>query len=183
MAKKIGIFEKEQQVIDTIHALEQMGFEKAEMKIFAKDAQHSRRIEADTDIHVDEVQELAETRAETTGNEGGIPLFGATALPVSGMSGVGGWNAGPIAATSFLAGDGLVGDEDGIYKSLQALGLDSKESSSCLDAIRSGSTIVVVETDESKSLLDKDGGPELSTLGIAEGIFRQNNALDIIIGS
>ncbi|MGO4111075.1 hypothetical protein [Paenibacillus sp. YAF4_2] len=189
MAKIIGAFASQQEVIDTIHALEQAGFVQGEMKIIAKDGEHSRRIEAESDIHVDELEELASTISGQEGDGGrGQEWAAAAAIPAIGLTGGGSWNpgfaaAGLTAIGGNLTGDFIFGDEDRIHGALTALGLDEQEASSCRDSIREGATLVVIDTDESKSFFDKDGGPDLSRLGIAEGIYRQNGASRIFTGS
>lgn len=189
MAKLIGAFASQQQVIDTINALEQAGFVQGEMKIIAKDGEHSRRIESESDIHVDELTELASTTNEIEGDANhGKAWAGAAFIPVIGLTGGGSWNpgfaaAGLIASGSSITGDYIFGDEDHIQGAMMALGLDEQEAAACRDSIREGATLVVIETDDSKSLLDKDGGPDLSRLGIAEGIYRENGAARIFSGS
>ena len=184
MAKKIGIFDNEQQVIKAVAELEQAGFVAGEMKILAKDSEHSRRIERETDAHVDEMRELEDTspRADGAGPIGlaawagfGFPLatgaYGAPTYNGAGAS-TGFAFAAPIAF--------LWNDDDGAYR---ALGLDSKETELCSEMIRNGKIALIVETSESKSLLDKEGGPDLSKLGIAEAAFRRCNASRIVDGS
>ncbi|MFF2483367.1 hypothetical protein [Paenibacillus sp. NPDC058071] len=173
MAKKIGSFATEQQVIDAVAALQQAGFETGELKIIAKDAEHSRRIERESGMHVDETRELSETLEH-------IDSDGDTWVPpvvfAGGLMSTAGWNAVPFGIVSSSVDDGVLG-------ALDALGLDTQESHLCGEVIRAGQTVVVVETDESKSLLDKDGGPDLSRLGVAEGIFRECGASRIFPGS
>ncbi|MEK3882333.1 general stress protein [Paenibacillus sp. PL2-23] len=189
MAKKIGIFRNEQQVINAVAELEQAGFVASEMKILAKDSEHSRRIERETDAHADEIRELDETNQHT---DGAGPIgFAASAgygFPMAAM------NNGSYGAPGYVtAGAGLNGgfafaaplaftahhDHEDAFR---ALGLDSKETELCSQAIREGSIALVVDTSESKSLLDKDGGPDLSKLGIAEAAFRRCGAQRIADG-
>ncbi|WP_336789438.1 hypothetical protein [Paenibacillus sp. MMO-177] len=189
MAKIIGSFATQQQVIDTIHSLEQAGFVQGEMKILAKDSEHSRRIEAESDIHVDELTELAQTTDDIEGDENrGRAWTGAAIIPAIGLTGGGSWNpgfaaAGLVAMGNTLTGDYIFGDEDHIEGAMMALGLEEQEAAACRDSIREGATLVIIESEESKSLLDKDGGPDLSRLGIAEGVFRQHGAKRIFHGS
>ncbi|GLX66278.1 general stress protein [Paenibacillus glycanilyticus] len=186
MAKLIGAFASQQQVIDTVNSLEQAGFVQGELKILAKNSEHSRRIESESDVHVDELSELASTN-EADGDHNKA-WTGAAFIPAIGLNGGGSWNSG-FAAAGFTAlggsytGDDTFGDEDSMESAMRALGLDEQEAASCRDSIREGAIIVVVNTDESKSILDKDGGPNLSRLGIAEGIYRQNGATRIFSGT
>ncbi|MBW7455286.1 general stress protein, partial [Paenibacillus sepulcri] len=75
MAIKIGIFKMQQQALDAVKGLEQEGFSKTELKVIAKDREHSRRLESETDVHTDEIQELADTR-EHMEDGLGIPAIG-----------------------------------------------------------------------------------------------------------
>lgn len=187
MAKKIGIFDNEQQVIQAVGELEQAGFVAGEMKILAKDSEHSRRIERETDAHVDEMRELEETEshADGTGTIGlassagyGFPIAAGTyaAYGTPGYNGMGANGGFAFAALFAFLGD----DHD---ESFRSLGLDTKETELCSEALRNGSIALIVETSESKSLLDKDGGPDLSKLGIAEAAFRRSGASRIVDGS
>lgn len=176
MAKKLGIFKSEQEVIDTITALEQAGFVPGELQIIAKDGEHSRRIEAETDVHADEVMELARTKGSHAGSEG-TAIAAAAAIPTTGMTGAGGWAAVPMTTDGLLATN-LRSDDDGINHALRALGLDKAEDES-RDAIREGHIIVVIETDESHTMMDKEGGPKLARLSVAESVFRSQGAVHI----
>ncbi|KQO09544.1 general stress protein [Paenibacillus sp. Leaf72] len=176
MAKKLGIFKTEQEVIDTVAALEQAGFVPGELQIIAKDSEHSRRIEAETDIHADEVMELARTNGSRGMNEG-TTIAAAAVMPTTGMTGAGGWSAVPMTTDGLLATN-FISDDDGINHALRALGLDKAEDES-REAIRAGSIIVVVETDESHTMMDKEGGPKLARLSIAESVFRSQGAVHI----
>lgn len=190
MARKIGVFESQQQVIEAIEQLEQAGFVTGELKVLAKDAEHSRRIEAESDVHADEMRELE----DTDGNRFGHGL-GIGSLAMGEAAGFGG--AGTVAAygaSTWGTGTALGGfpaalaaltlfDTDEHSSSLHALGLDDEETKICSQAISEGSLVLIVETDESKSLLDKDGGPDLSRLGAAEAVFRGCGASLIVAGA
>lgn len=183
MARKIGIFDTEQQAITAIEQLEQSGFVKGELKVLAKDSEHSRRIEAESDIHVDELREL-----ESASDQDGSSSFGMAAA--TGYAGVGtnavygitGYGAAPYAVGGNPFAAAILFNDDEHSGSLHALGLDDDEAQACSQALRSGSIVVIVETDDSKSLFDKEGGPDLSRLGAAEAVFRACNASVIAAG-
>lgn len=186
MAKKIGLFEKQQDVIKTIEELEQAGFTPGEMLILTKDREHSRRIETETDTHVEEMRELEETGAR----DGEFDQFGLAIVPSYGYPVVaGGYGLSPFVESAG-AGAGNYSSaapfgflDNSHIRAYQALGLDANESELCAEAVRSGAIAFIVETDESKSLLDKDGGPDMSKLGIAEAAFRRCGAYRIADGS
>ncbi|WP_169087217.1 general stress protein [Paenibacillus sp. PL91] len=184
MARKIGIFDTEQQAITAIEQLEQAGFVKGELKVLAKDSYHSRRIEAESDVHVDELGEL-----EDMPDRQGLGVLGMAAasgfggVGVNAVYGVAGYGSAPYIAGGYpFAAAMLLGDDEH-SDTLQALGLDDDEAKVCSQALQSGSLVVIVETDESKTLFDKDGGPDLSRLGAAEAVFRTCNASSIADGA
>jgi len=184
MARKIGIFDTEQQAITAIERLEQAGFVQGELQVLAKDTEHSRRIEAESDVHVDELRQLEDTPdRHGVGSLGMAAAAGFAGAGLNAAYGVAGYGAAPYAAAGFPFAAAVLLNEDEHSNTLQALGLDDDEAQLCSQALRSGSLIVIVETDESKSLLDKDGGPDLSRLGTAEAVFRACNASAITDGA
>ncbi|WP_424767949.1 hypothetical protein [Paenibacillus sp. sgz302251] len=183
MTRKLAIFDTEQQAIHAIQQLEQSGFVPGELKVLTKDSEHSRRIEAESDVHADELRELEEASAQ---DAHGLDGPGVVATAGSGGIGfVGAYGLVGYGAASSYAGGGypyaaVIADHNQHHGVLQALGLDDKEAEACYQALQNGSVIVIAETDESKSLLDKDGGPDLSRLGVAEAVMRQCNASSIV---
>ncbi|REK71452.1 general stress protein [Paenibacillus paeoniae] len=186
MAKKIALFEKQQDVITAIEELEGAGFTPGEMLILTKDWEHSRRIESETDTHVEEMRELEETGARG----GELDDFGLAIVPSYGYPVIaGGYGLSTFEHSPGIGGGGYSGAapfdfiDNAQTRAYRSLGLDSKESKLCSEAVRGGAIAFIVETNESKSLLDKDGGPDLSKLGIAEAAFRRNGAYQIADGS
>ncbi|WP_053374166.1 general stress protein [Paenibacillus sp. FJAT-27812] len=184
MAKKIGVFDTEQQAITAIEQLEQAGFVKSELKVLAKDSYHSRRVEAESNVHVDELSELEDMPdRQGLGSLGMAAASGFGGAGVNAVYGITGYGSAPYIAGGYpFAAAMLLGDDEH-SDTLQALGLDGDEVKLCSDALQSGSLIVIVETDESKSLFDKDGGPDLSRLGAAEAVFRACSASSIADGA
>ena len=186
MARKIGIFETQQQVIDAISQLENAGFKPGDIMVLAKDGEHSRRIESETDVHADEIMDLEETRhnAHTGINEigsaypSGFPL--APAAMAYGNSGFGGGTASGTGMPFAVSYDFFGREHE---RPFRALGLDHKESEMISREVERGAYALIAQTTESKSLLDKDGGSDLSTLGVAEAVFRTCNASFIADGS
>ena len=186
MAKKIGIFESQQQVIDAVTQLENAGFKPGDMKILAKDSEHSRRIEAETDVHADEMRDLEETRNDVrthTDTLGATYSSGLGTAPAASSFGFTSSGGGTVsgAAFPFAASYAFIGNEH--ERVFRSMGFDHKESELLCREVERGAYALVTETTESKSLLDKDGGPDLSTLGIAEAVFRNCNASRIVDGS
>lgn len=178
MAKKIAFFTHEQAVIDAIQKLEQAGFVAGELKVLAKDGEHTRRVEAESDLHVDEMNALI--NADNAANEWANAML---SVPPAVFSTVGGgfWGSS-VAVPGIMAGAfSLGGDER--EEALRSYGLDDDETQACLTALQEGKIALIAETDESKSVLDQDSGPDISRLGVAEGVFRGCGASSIISGS
>ncbi len=176
--KKIGVFQTEQQVIDTIEQLEQSGFVQGEVKILAKDKEHSRRIEAESNMHVDELRELHEADRDHSSMIWGIADQGYAAASVNtnglAVFGVPSMSEGVVP---------LVFGTDVLEEGDLSLGLSGQELHQCKDELESGAIIVMIESDESKALFDNEGGPDLSRLGVAEAVFRRCGATIIADGN
>lgn len=185
MTRKIGVFDTQQQAIEAIQQLEQAGFVKGELKVLAKDSEHSRRIEAESDVHVDELHELedASDHGRGLGALGIAAAAGSGGTGIAGAYALAGYGTAPYIGSGYSYGAAALFNEDEHEEVLQALGLDDEEAHICNQALQNGSIIVVVETDDSKSLLDKEGGPDLSRLSAAEAVFRSCNASAIAAGA
>ncbi|MBH5320009.1 general stress protein [Paenibacillus sp. GSMTC-2017] len=184
MTKKIGLFDSEQQVIDVINQLEQEGFAPGEIKVLTKDLEHARRIKVETDIHADGMHELTETNERSSeSSTSGNPMtssFGDSNAP--GGYGIASYGSYPAVGGIYSFGSPFPFLESKQLSSYRALGLDDNEAELCFNGVESGGFAIVVETDESKSLMDKDDGADLSKLSVAEGIFRQRGATRITNG-
>ena len=180
MGKKIGVFKMEQQAIEAVELLEKEGFTAGELQVLARDTDHTHRIEAETNVPTQEVQEIAESNDGRGGM--GIPLV------VGGM-GVGNPGGSTAAGNSYGAapgiGAGFFGglfrrgfrsdDNDGIRDALRTLGLGSKEADSARDAIREGSLLIVVDLEDDAEKTDSG----LNRLDKAEAVFRSSGAIDV----
>ncbi|BBH22203.1 hypothetical protein Back11_35480 [Paenibacillus baekrokdamisoli] len=177
MSMKIGIFENESQVIEAIQALEMEGFIKTEIKVLAKDREHSQRVESETNVHAEEMNELVDRRGHT--NDG--PIIGLGVVPpglaggmytMGTLSGV----AGPYANGTPLVGAALYEDDDKIEQALVGLGLDNDAASSCRKAIAEGDLAVAADTGDDTD----NGGPTLTRSGAAEAALRRSGAKRIL---
>lgn len=183
MVRKYGVFRTEQQVIDALAQLEQAGFTTGEIKVLAKGMEHSRRIEAESHMHVDELIELTAgaNPLQYSDDGAGSSAAGISKVPLLVRNGFPGFIAQPSMGIQY--GAPFVLSEDEPVDILLALGLDQAGAELCSAELESGSLIIVVESDESKSLFDEEGGPDLSRLGIAEAVFRSCGAARIAEGS
>ncbi|EXX85158.1 hypothetical protein BG53_05255 [Paenibacillus darwinianus] len=171
MSMAIGIFSNQAAAIEAVQLLEGAGFRPDEMKVVAKDRESSGRIESETDVHVDELNDLTDARADRSG--GDIPLDSPAAagwaagfpagLGLGTYNGTG-YPAGVLAYTALNDGG------SGMKGALHALGLGDTAAEVCRDAIREGSIVVVAEAD----------GDDSVRKGSAEDVFRRTGAAQII---
>ncbi|WP_274649096.1 general stress protein [Paenibacillus humicola] len=182
MALQAGVFRKEQQAIEAVQALEAEGFARTGIHVFAKNIEHTRRIESETDVHADEVQELTETRDES-GEGGRYGLPGFVSAPLSTAAGFaflgnspGVSSSTPYNGAGVFAAAGMLDGESNMEQSLRALGLDEETAGVCGKAIAEGSIVVAADVDGGSS----DGGPDLSSGGRAEAVFRRCGAERIL---
>jgi len=192
MSVKLGIFKQEQQVIQAIQELETAGFATGDIRIMAKDWEHSRRIEHETDVHVDEMRELRDTRQHMDDNyltgvlPAGFMIGGAGFTNGGGATGIGAagvWamEGGANGMAGWHGTTDRVGVADSEMESaLQDLGLDRDMAQVCKQAIAEGATAVAVTTGEGASRSGSDGGPDLTPGGTAEAVFRRCGADRII---
>lgn len=196
MARVIGIFEHQQQAIEAISKLQLQGFQRGEIQVIAKGTEHSSRIEAESEIDVDELKEMDQVRHRNRHGDGldGVPGVSGMAVAVGAMGlggagvglgagfGLGGaaGNAGApgVAAGVLAVGGDLFGDDEGISEALRALGLSDKEASQCNDAVRAGKLLVVAKSDEEDAGLSD--GPELTRMSNAEAVMRNCGAEQVI---
>ncbi|MFC5649356.1 general stress protein [Paenibacillus solisilvae] len=178
MAMKIGIFQSEGQAIEAVQALEQEGFTKTEIKVLAKDREHSRRVEEETNVHAEEVNELVDAR-EAAGDESAL---GLGIVPPAGLAG-GIYAGGMMNNYGTPYGNGLalfatdvLSDHDGIERALSSLGLEDDSASACRSAIVDGDLVVAADVGNSQS----DGGPDLTRSGAAEAALRRSGAQRIL---
>ncbi|PZD94676.1 hypothetical protein DNH61_17135 [Paenibacillus sambharensis] len=173
MTKTIGIFAKQEQVIGALEDLERAGFKPEEIKVLAKDHEGSRLVESETDVHVDELNDLTDARGGRGDSIGGIIPAGAA--PAAAAGGGGGYTGGTGYASyngvaypaGVLAFGSFAGDDGGMKSALKDLGLNGKEAEVCRDAIRDGGFAVVAETDNSYG-------------GDAEALLRNHGAQEIL---
>lgn len=154
MVQVIGIFPTQQETINAIAALEREGFGQESMKVLASSHESSSRIEAETDAHVDELNDLTQTRRETGGREADLALplsyasaaSSAPAYSAIGYAGLSSFTAGayPAGLLVWRAGD----RDDGSEEALQVLGLEGESLRACRAAVMDGRFVLAVEPPE-----------------------------------
>jgi hypothetical protein len=169
MSRKLAIFSNQEKAIKSIEALQQQGFAPTEITVLAKDREHSRRIESETAVHVDELMDIAKTVQDHEQHSGTfiVGSMGAT--------------TGSSPALGAYPAVGVIKYDDmdfstALESALDGFELDSKQQETCNEAIQGGAIAVIVETDESKS----DAGSGISRLDTAEASFRSHGAQQIL---
>jgi|GEM_PF-689886 len=199
MSRKIGIFNVQEQAIEAVQALESQGFGPDDLKVIAKDREHAERIESETDVHADELLDLADN-----GDHEGRGLLRGTRIPLLGLAGLGtlggsagfagagagyaggaGAGAGPALGAGLLAAgaiDGVPddGDNRGMRSALRSLGMNDEEVDVVGDAIRDGRLVVVAETDEEADGESTASSADGGKLAAAEEAFRRHGAAQVL---
>ncbi|MBB3112066.1 uncharacterized protein YoaH (UPF0181 family) [Paenibacillus phyllosphaerae] len=181
MAYEIGIFHTEQQAINAVQALEAEGFSNHAIKVFAKDREHSHRVEAETDVHADELNEITAARDQAgEDGDGLIGIVGPGAGVVAGTylagtpSAVG---AAPYYGAPAIGGSAVFGDDDSPMESaLRDLGITGDAATTCRDAIAEGAIIVAADIGNASG----NDGPNLTAAGSAEAVFRRIGASAVL---
>ena len=177
MAMKIGIFESESQAIEAVQALEQEGFTNTEIKVLSKNREHSSRIESETNVHAEEIDELVDTREYSSESSalglGIIPPAGLT----GGMYAAGMLNGsgGPYGNGAALVGAGLMSDDDSMKQALSSLGLASDSLSACPEGNYEWGPVVAADM-----AITKEMGTGLNPRRDCEAPLRQASTADFV---
>ncbi|MBD2844912.1 general stress protein [Paenibacillus sp. IB182496] len=175
MSRKIAVFQKDEDVIETVEELQRKGFGQEHLKVLGKDHEHTRRVEEETGIDAEEIQDLAETREEQDATRTGLaaPFF-LGGMGTGGTSHASGTGAAPYAPAAgvglfgWLTGKRYSDDDEGIGAALRALGLKKDEAHEAREAVRAGDIVVMVESDDDAKLDE------------AEAVYRSHNATRLL---
>ncbi|MBM7568248.1 general stress protein [Paenibacillus sacheonensis] len=177
MSYKIAIFDTQNDAIQAVQALESAGFTPTELKVIAKNRDESRRIESETDVHADELEDLQETRAAYDEHGLGDPRIIAPVAVTPGLGMSGGFTSGmAFPGTPFIAAGVFLDDDTSTNSALSDLGVPGGDVDKCREAIAQGGIIVAADIGNESS----DGGPDLSRGGEAEAAFRSCGAARIL---
>ena len=153
MAEKVvvGIYKKESDVISAIRRLHEMGYDKNDISVLAKNPERFDRIKEATDIKAETPKSAAGgagAGAVTGGILGGVGAL-LVGLGVLVIPGVGPFlAAGPIAAAlgGILAG-GVVG---GIVGTLVGLGVDKGDAEHYETSLKNGDLLVMAKVSDDR---------------------------------
>jgi len=148
MQQVIGVFDTQEQAIEAVEGLEREGFRRESLKVLAKDYESSRRIERETDVHVDELNDLVDTREDS--GEGPLNSFpggfigGAGVSPVIGATGLSTYNASTIFPAGAFAWTAYPGGRE-LDGALHALGIRGEAAAMCTEALNEGRFVIAAE--------------------------------------
>lgn len=168
MAWTMGIFEREQQVLDAARRLREAGLGDASLRVIVKNEESAPLLSSQDEVPVEGVAGVRETRErqEREGNEwdgDGEAVVPAVAylgtLQGSGTAG----NTAPVAAYA-LTRDG--DDDLEAANVLRGMGIPDSAADACADALRGGKFVLTAEE-------DGEAVP-------AEELMRETGAIDVL---
>ncbi|OXM13161.1 general stress protein [Paenibacillus herberti] len=180
MSKTIAIFDNQKDAVNAVQALREGGFAPDEIKVVGRDRDSVRFIEADTDVHADELQEIRDARS---GDGAYIPGDGL----IVGAAPMGGGTVSGTGVAPYLGGaypvvvGGVLGGGDTTFEDIfKDFGLNKNDAERCRDAISEGNIVVVAEREDGSDADFVADGPTDDALSGAETILRSNGATTIL---
>ncbi|MEK0317125.1 hypothetical protein [Cohnella sp. 56] len=178
MGITIGIFDKEQQVLDAVELLRASGAHKDDVRVIVKNEENVPLLSASDAIQVEGIAGIRAAREHFSGRrdgdawdgDGDVPVAGVFAVPqLSGTGGFAGGVTNPGVAAPGLAvpGGGLLGlNGDGPHTDslLADLGLSGGDTDRLAEAVNDGRYLVVVgerPDDQAGDLLSRAGALEI----------------------
>ncbi|MDQ8734931.1 hypothetical protein [Paenibacillus sp. LHD-38] len=157
MTVTIGIFEKEESVLEAIKMFQAAGTDKQSLQIVVKNKEAAPLLAGQTDIPVDEVYDIRE--AQERGGDRIVSPIGAAPLVsdgyVAGGAGVVGGNP-----TGIVTGTGDLDHNTRTKNVLLDIGIQGKHAETAVDSIEQGRFLLAADTDdkeETKRLLIQAG--------------------------
>jgi hypothetical protein len=173
MPRVIGVFDTQEQAIEAVQGLEKAGFRRERLHVLAKDYESSRRVENETDVHVDEINDLVDTREDS--GEGPLNTFagsyigGAGVSPVVAAAGLSTYNASTIFPSGAFAWTSYPEGEE-MSSALHALGVGDQAGAICTEALNEGRFLVAAEI----------GQDEAERQSAAEEVMRGCGARELV---
>jgi len=154
MAVTIGIFEKEENVLEAIRLLRQAGVEQDEIRVIVNNREGAPILAASGDVNLEELYEIQETRRH---EEDGGPILGvapvAAGFPI-GNSSMGTGPAGFVVA-------GIDSEEDsGREEILRDIGIPSSSAAQCRQAAEKGHFVLAADSKISVQALLSQAGAD-----------------------
>jgi hypothetical protein len=157
MTVTIGIFEKEESVLEAIKRFQAVRTDKQNLQIVVKNKEAAPLLSGQTDIPVDEIYDIRE--AQERGGDRFVSPIGAAPL-VSGGYVAGGSGVVGASPTGFVAGTADLENDTRNENVLQDIGIQGRHAKTSGDAIEKGYFLLAADTDDeevSKRLLIQSG--------------------------
>jgi hypothetical protein len=156
MKVTIGIFNKEEGVLDAIKRFQANDWNEYNLRIVVKNKESAPILTSQSDVPVEEVYEIREAQEPLI--ERSVPPVGAVPLAA------GGYTAGSIGASGSPAGFVPIVNDPEEYQStndvLHDIGIPADHAKACGDAVEIGRYLLVIETEseaEAETLLRQAG--------------------------
>ncbi|MCD9025978.1 general stress protein [Cohnella silvisoli] len=159
MAVTVGIFNKEEEVLEAIRLLREAGVDKDEIRVVVGNREGAPILASNGDVHIEELYEIQETR-ELDGEDRIFPIGVApsvTGYPVGNtLMGIG---TASVIVAGYDSEDGLSSEEV-----LKDIGIPGEAAKKCGEAVESGSYLLVADADSeinASSLLKHAGASDI----------------------
>lgn len=145
MSVHIGIFNKEEEVVEAIRMLREAGVDHDGIRVIVKNAENAPLIASRTDIAVEDLTDIEDARDRDTGVTDGLPI---------GVVGVTAGNLGSGAPFAGYPGGFVIGafdwDEDNGDRErvLRDVGVPDHAAERCEDEVGAGRYLVLADSDE-----------------------------------
>lgn len=141
MTVNIGIYQKEEDVLEGVRLLREAGVDQGGIRIVVGNTENTPLITSNADVPIEELDAIQETRKES--DQGIVPLGAvplATGYPIGNTSIISG-PAG-VAFAGINANEGISNKE-----LLKEIGISSTVAEECGKAVDSGSFLLLADTD------------------------------------
>lgn len=162
MTVNIGVFEKQEEVVEAIRLLREAGVDHDDIRVIVKNAENAPLIASNTDVPVEDLTGIQEAREHQPGPDGTFPI-GAAAVPAS--TGIGTGNpeglGGGFAVGAFHL---LDDDRDHTERVLRDVGIPKHAADRCEEEVGAGRYLLLAETEEdtnASSLLRHAGASDV----------------------
>lgn len=158
MTVNIGIFDKEESVLNAVRLMREAGAEEEDIRVIVNNREGAPQLASREDIRMEELYEIQESRnRDADGNRSEMLIPGVIGYP-AGMSTI-----GPVPAAIVISGNSVFEGPDSA-EILGEMGIPGHAAKRCAEAIESGRYVLVADTDpdiSSESLLDHAGAAEI----------------------
>ncbi|BBI35305.1 general stress protein [Cohnella abietis] len=162
MTVTIGIFDKEDEVLQAVRLLREAGVEQEEIRVVVNNREGAPLLAADGEVAIEELYEIQAIRSHD--ENGDVLPFGTAPMATGGFP-VGSMSMNSNSGTAGVVFYGSNSDEEASSSGvLHAIGIPENAAKQCGQAVESGQYLLVAKTD-----------PELD----AQDCLRQAGASDV----